>query len=125
MIFHYFSILENIATQKILLPIHFVFACLWEANCAFCAFAKRFDISTSYTEHDLKVASYVHLFDSCAQDWYAVLSIVTHLLKTAKATKPQITKAYLRSDEAGCYHNNNLIASVSEIGKHVGIRILR
>jgi hypothetical protein len=82
-------------------------------------------ISTSYTEHDLKVASYVHLFDSCAQDWYAVLFIVTHLLKTAKATKPQITKAYLRSDEAGCYHNNNLIASVSEIGKHVGIRILR
>jgi predicted aminopeptidase len=53
-------------------------------------------ISKSDTEHHLEVASYVHLFDSCAQDWYAVLSIVTHLLKTAKATQPQITKAYLR-----------------------------
>jgi hypothetical protein len=82
-------------------------------------------ISTSDTEHDLEVASYVHLFDSCAQDWYAVLSIVTHLLRTAKATQPQITKAYLRSDGAGCYHNNDLIAAVSEIGKHIGIQILR
>ena len=26
-------------------------------------------ISTSDTEHDLEVSSYVHLFDSCAQDW--------------------------------------------------------
>ena len=82
-------------------------------------------ISTSDTERDLEVASYVHLFDSCAQDWLAVLSIVSHLLKTAKATKPQITKAHLRSDGAGCYHNNNLIAAVSEIGKHIGIQILR
>lgn len=49
-------------------------------------------ISTSDTEHDLEVASYVHLFDSCAQDWLAVISIISHLLKTAKATKPQITK---------------------------------
>ncbi|CAB3988466.1 Hypothetical predicted protein [Paramuricea clavata] len=82
-------------------------------------------ISTSDTEHDLEVASYVHLFDSCAQDWYAVLSIVTHLLRTAKATQLQITKAYLRSDGAGCYHNNDLIAAVSQIGKHIGIQILR
>ena len=46
-------------------------------------------ISTSDTEHDLEVASYVHLFDSCTQDWYAVLSIVIHLLRTAKATQPR------------------------------------
>ena len=82
-------------------------------------------ISKSDAGHDLEVASYVHLFDSCAQDWYAVLSIISHLLKTAKATQPQITKAYLRSDGAGCYHNNNLIAAVSKIGKHIGIQILR
>ena len=45
--------------------------------------------------------------------------------RTAKATQPQITKAYLRSDGAGCYHNNDLIAAVSEIGKHIGIQIIR
>ena len=86
---------------------------------------KKYREKQSDTEHYLGVASYVHLFDSCAQDWLAVLSIISHLLKTAKVTKPHITKAYLRSDGAGCYHNNNLIAAVSEIGKRIGTQILR
>ena len=32
-------------------------------------------ISKSDTEHDFEVASYVHLYDSCAHDWYAVLPL--------------------------------------------------
>lgn len=52
-------------------------------------------------------------------------AILTHLLTTVKAVRPYVNKAYLRSDGAGCYHNNNLIAAVSDIGKQVGIRVLR
>ena len=74
---------------------------------------------------DLEIVSYVHLLDSCTQDWYAVCAILTHLLTTVKAVRPCINTAYLRSDGAGCYHNNNLIAAVSDIGKQVGIRVLR
>ena len=82
-------------------------------------------ISTSDTGQDLEIASYVHLFNSCAQDWYAVLAILNHLLTTVKGAQPQITRAYLRSDGAGCYHNNNLIVAVSEISKRLGIQVLR
>ena len=32
-----------------------------------------------------------------------------------------ISKAYIRSDEAGCYHNNLLIASLKDIGNRIGI----
>lgn len=74
---------------------------------------------------ELEIVSYVHLLDSCTQDWYAVCAILTHLLTTVKAVRPCINTAYLRSDGAGCYHNNNLIAAVTDIGKQVGIRVLR
>lgn len=72
-----------------------------------------------------EIVSYVHLLDSCAQDWYAVCAILTHLLKIVKADRPHISKAYLRSDGAGCYFNNNLIAAVSQFGEQVGIRVIR
>ena len=39
--------------------------------------------------------------------------------------KPHITQVYLRSDEAGCYHNNALIAAAKYIGQRVGIAICR
>ena len=71
------------------------------------------------------VISYAHLFDSCAQDWYAVLSILENLLNEIKRENPQITKAYLRSDEAGCYHNNFLVAALRDVGRKSGIKIER
>ena len=36
-----------------------------------------------------------------------------------------ITKAYLRPDEAGCYHNSSLLASLRDIGSRQGIEIVR
>ena len=82
-------------------------------------------VSKPVGEQDLEIASYVHLFDSCTQDWYAVYGILTHLLKIVKADRPHISRAYLRSDGAGCYFNNNLIAAVSQFGEQVGITVMR
>ena len=67
------------------------------------------------------VTSYVHLFDSSTQDWFSVASILENLLSTIKSSMANISKAYIRSDEAGCYHNNLLIASLKDIGDRVGI----
>ncbi|KAL9972105.1 hypothetical protein ACROYT_G018352 [Oculina patagonica] len=47
------------------------------------------------------------------------------MLTAVKAERPYVNTAYIRSDDAGCYHNSNLIAAVSDIGKQVGIRVLR
>ncbi|KAK3715349.1 hypothetical protein QZH41_010171, partial [Actinostola sp. cb2023] len=82
-------------------------------------------ISKPANHEDLQIVSYVHLFDSCTQDWYAVCAILTHLLKIVKATQPKINKAFIRSDGAGCYHNNNLIAAVNDVGNQTGIKVLR
>ena len=42
-----------------------------------------------------------------------------------KTPKPHITHVYLRSDEAGYYHNNSLIAAAKDIGQRVGITVCR
>ena len=68
---------------------------------------------------DYVIKSYVHHFDSCTQDWYAVASIIENLLTTVKRDQPTVSKAFLRSDEAGCYHNNELTAAVCDIGNRV------
>ena len=64
-------------------------------------------------------------FDTCQQDWFAVCSIVENTLEAIKSQKPYVKKVYLRSDEAGCYHNNSLIAAAKELGQRVGIAVCR
>ena len=76
-------------------------------------------VSRDELTRELKVTSFVHLFDQCTQDWFAVASIIEHLLKYLKVN--DVKSVYLRSDEAGCYHSNFLIASVKDIGETVGI----
>ena len=72
---------------------------------------------------NVELKSYAHIFDSCQQDWYAIYSIIENTLQAVKKEHPQINRVSLRSDEAGCYHNNFLMAAVSDAGKHVGITV--
>ena len=72
-------------------------------------------------EGRLELRSYAHLFDACQQDWFAVCSIIESTLREIKTEKPHITWVYLRSDKAGCYHNNSLIAAAKGTGKRVGL----
>ncbi|KAL9970005.1 hypothetical protein ACROYT_G022307 [Oculina patagonica] len=74
---------------------------------------------------ELEVQSYAHLFDSCNQDGYAVASIVEDLCVKLKSRNPAISHVYLRSDEAGCYQNNYLVAALASIGKRTGIAVKR
>ena len=55
-------------------------------------------------EESLEVTWYVHLLNSCKQDWLSVLSVLENLFVTIKLQNSGIIKAFLRSDEAGCYH---------------------
>ena len=78
-------------------------------------------VSKGVSSDTVVVTSYVHLFDSSTQDWFSVASILENLLSTIKSGMANISKAYIRSDEAGCYHNNLLIASLKDIGNRIGI----
>ena len=52
------------------------------------------------------------VFTQCTQDSYPVASITEHLLQHLKTKNPSLESVHLRSDEAGCYHSNFLIAAV-------------
>ena len=78
----------------------------------------------SKREGKLRTQSFVHLFDSSNQDWYSVCAILENLLKTLKKENPNISKAYLRSDEAGCYHNNMLIAACQDLSQLTDVHIV-
>ena len=69
--------------------------------------------------------TYIHLFDECTQNWFAVASIIEHTLTTLKVANPNIQEAFLRSDNAGCYHCAYLILSLPSIGERAGIKIAR
>ena len=93
-------------------------------------FGKRglsWHVSAVVTKKDgrLEVECFVHVFNSCTQNNYAVASIFQHLFETIKAEYPSISKAFLRSDNAGCYHNGPLLLCLSEIGKIAGVKPIR
>ena len=48
-----------------------------------------------------------------------------NLLGNIRQIKPTVNEVFLRSDSAGCYHNNNLIAAASNVGTSVGIKVIR
>ncbi|XP_056015081.1 uncharacterized protein LOC130052907 [Ostrea edulis] len=68
---------------------------------------------------------YVHLFNSIPQGWFAVASILENVLHCIKIQNDKITKVYLRSDNAACYHCSPLIASIHGISERTGINICR
>ena len=71
----------------------------------------------SEDEGRVEVDKFVHIFDSCTQDWFSVASIVEHVLSVIRMEDPSITKFFLRSDNAGCYHNTELLLSLKAMGK--------
>ena len=73
----------------------------------------------------LQTRSYIHFFDKCTQNWFAEASILESTLEALKAIYSNHSEAFLRSDNAGCYHNAYLILSLPSLGERVGIRIFR
>ena len=75
----------------------------------------------------LEVSSYAHLLNSCGHkthDWFTVLSILGQLMTVIKISHPTTTIVYLRSDEAGFYHNSSLFAALQDVGSRQGVDIV-
>ena len=68
---------------------------------------------------------FVHVFDECSQDSEVVQGILKDVLKRVKYSNPEVTKAFLRSDNAGCYHSANTILSGVQLSNLTGIKIKR
>ncbi|KAL9985690.1 hypothetical protein ACROYT_G008123 [Oculina patagonica] len=55
----------------------------------------------------------------------SLCSIIENTLEALKKEHPHITQVNFRSDEAGCYYNNFLVAAVRDAGNRVGITVTR
>lgn len=69
--------------------------------------------------------SFVHIVKNCSQDSSAVVRIIEHTLRSLKKEHPEIVSAYLRQDNAGCYHNSAVLASCSLMEEKTGISVRR
>ena len=78
-------------------------------------------VVSKHADNQVKVQSYIHLIDSCSQDWYSVFSILESVLKTVKKENHVVRNAYLRSDEAGCYHSNMLVTACHDVSRVTGV----
>jgi len=79
-------------------------------------------ITRATVERNHEVKCFVHIFNNCSQNSFAVLSIVEDLLHKVKQEYPIVTIAYLRSHNAGCCHNGHLLLSLREVGVRTGVR---
>ena len=74
---------------------------------------------------ELQSQGFVHIMQQCNQDSTCIILIMQHVLKTLKAEHPEITTAFYRQDNAGCYHCAKTILACPVIGKSPGIQVSR
>lgn len=72
----------------------------------------------------LQSQSFVHILLSSNQNSAAVIYLLEHTLRTLKSDQPEITSAYLRSDNAGCYHSAATILAIPAIQSSSKISIV-
>lgn len=69
--------------------------------------------------------SFVHIVENTSQDSSVVVRIIEHTLRSLKEENPRISKAFLRQDNAGCYHSSAVIASCARMKANTGIDVCR
>ena len=70
-----------------------------------------------------KYKVFVHVFDQCSQDSETIVTILNDVLCRVKENDPQIKSAFIRSDNAGCYHSANTLVTAKQISERTGIAI--
>ena len=68
---------------------------------------------------------FIHLFDECIQNWFSVASIIEDSLTTIRRQASRLIEAFLRSDNAGCYHCAFLLLSLPSLEQRVGVCLAR
>ena len=74
---------------------------------------------------EIKMLTFVHIFQACSQDSCAVLAVMADVLRQLKIKIPQLEFVYYRQDNAGCYHCGTTIVNARVIGEQYGVTIKR
>ena len=73
----------------------------------------------------LQMLTFVHVFQACSQDLYAVIAVMEDVVKQLKNTMPRLKTVNYRQDNAGCYHSGPTIICAGKVGKQHGVKIKR
>ena len=92
-------------------------------------FAKRgisWHISVVYRRVNglLEWQGFIHVIQSCSQGSPEVVAIMQDVLNTLKLQHGEITKAYFRQDNAGCYHSSCTILAYPAIAESTGVQVI-
>lgn len=72
----------------------------------------------------LEWQGFIHIIQSCSQGSPEVVTIMQDVLKTLKLQHGEITKAYFRQDNAGCYHSSSTILACPAIAESTGVHVI-
>ncbi len=76
---------------------------------------------TKGKDDNFQVSYFAHLFDHCT---LAVTSLLESLIQgIQEQVDPLLKKVFLRSNEAGWYHNANLYAAAKNVGDRLGVTV--
>lgn len=84
-------------------------------------------ISVVYRRLDgvLQWQGFIHIIESCNQESSSVVKIMQDVLSTIKLENKEVSGAYFRQDNAGCYHSSSTILSCPLISASTGVKIHR
>ena len=77
------------------------------------------------TGGNLQHQAFVHIAKNCSQDSNVVAAIMEHILRNLSKEHPEITTAYYRQDNAGCYKSAAMLAACPLMQKTTGINVRR
>ena len=72
-------------------------------------------------DEDFEIMTFVHILESCNQDYCAVIAIMSDVIKQLKKAMPQLTTVFYRQDNACYYHNGPTIISAKKLCQDEGV----
>ena len=67
----------------------------------------------------------IHVVKNAPQESETVLWIMEHTLATIKIEHPELSTAYFRQDNAGCYHSVAILSACPDITRQTGVHVKR
>lgn len=79
---------------------------------------------TSDTD-DLKMQTIIHVFDNASQDARTSNAVLRNTLQQFQQMNPSLKKAYIRSDNAGCFHGFLAVSEIALINEEENIKVVQ
>ena len=71
----------------------------------------------------LESQTFIHVLEAGLQDSVTVVLIMDHVLRSLKKQHSEISRAFFRQDNAGCYHSAQTVLAVNMLSQRSGIQI--